>query len=200
MKRLIFFFLSILLPMQVFAQVDRKDVMKQRAREMVFLLNDQIHAMTKPELSVENRYRHKDAALRLFVGGGNKFEYVNSGVQSDGVKVEALSTNAFGRTFTNTRLVRDYFTRLIMMSQREVSLEVKITDADICYLMPEKTKQVEADLYEHTYEIIALSEFDKICWEGHPHYVRVLSNEAEPSVMLLGDIKVTETRHVVNSN
>lgn len=188
MKKLITIIFVLILPMQMFAQNQDSaafsKVLKMRAREIVYQLNEHIEQMTKPKATLDVRRKVREAALNLFVAQGREFVSDNNGEK----KVVKAECSTVRNGLENTRPVKDYFTRIENLMMHGAKIDVKITEAEVCFYDSSKTKILGDGVYEHTYFIPDFGNPNR--WEGH--YIIVKSYEMNPPLALLVNIKVAE--------
>jgi alpha-L-fucosidase len=95
-----------------------------------------------------NRTRCKDAALTLFVGGGESYEV--DGVRHEPVKMEATSIAANGTKSIRTNPMRVYFQRLIALVSGEHPryTKVTLTSGEVYEIRVGNLHQINDNLYE----------------------------------------------------
>lgn len=101
-----------------------------RAQETVGHMTDCISAMSGPGVSLADRNKFKESALKLFAGAGVK-SYTIGGVMHKPVSMEVTSINSVGRVVTSLpKPMPDYYNRLINMATggRYASLDITFTD------------------------------------------------------------------------
>ena len=111
-------------------EFDEDNLIQQRAKERVRLMNDYISFMSDKSKSTETRYYYREKALPLFIGKG--FEYEENGIPKKGVRMQTTSVNRPG--VTNILLLRDYFTSLVNLEYSEINItstesaDIKVSD------------------------------------------------------------------------
>lgn len=117
-------------------EFDEDNLIQQRAKERVRLMNDYISFMSDKSKSTETRYYYREKALPLFIGKG--FEYEENGIPKKGVRMQTTSVNRPG--VTNILLLRDYFTRLVNLEYSEIN----ITSTEIADIKVSDLKKVDS--------------------------------------------------------
>ena len=117
------------------------EMLKQRAKEKVKILNDNISFMANPQKEIKTRYRYKDAAQRLFINDCNPYTEIvqyrdghKETVHRDGVKMETASLR---NKIPVSKPMKEYFRALINMTYKTVSIEsTDIADMRVSRLQP----------------------------------------------------------------
>lgn len=117
-------------------EFDEDNLIQQRAKERVRLMNDYISFMSDKSKSTETRYYYREKALPLFIGKG--FEYEENGIPKKGVRMQTTSVNRPG--VTNILLLRDYFTSLVNLEYSEIN----ITSTEIADIKVSDLKKVDS--------------------------------------------------------
>lgn len=114
---------------------DKDEILQQRVKERVRLMNDYVSWMGDKENPEKNRYYYRKKALSLFIGKG--YEYEESGVTKQGVMMQTTSVN---RDSVVTDLLRNYFSRLIELKYSKVN----ITSTEIADMKVSDLKKVDS--------------------------------------------------------
>lgn len=117
-------------------EFDEDNLIQQRAKERVRLMNDYISFMSDKSKSTKTRYYYREKALPLFIGKG--FEYEENGIPKKGVRMQTTSVNRPG--VTNILLLRDYFTSLVNLEYSEIN----ITSTEIADIKVSDLKKVDS--------------------------------------------------------
>lgn len=135
-------FSLLFVPNLMFGQVGHDmEVLKQRAREKVKLLNDYISYMADPQRKVKTRFQYKEEAQGLFINDCNRYkeivEYADGTtdeVWREGVTMEVVSLR---NRKPRQRLMKDYFRGLISMTYKSVYIKTTdIADMRVSQLQP----------------------------------------------------------------
>lgn len=126
MKLIKYIFSTLLLfvAVSVFAQPEEgiSDLMKQRARQKIAQMNDNISFMADPQKSEAMREKYRSIALNLFVAGGEAYE--DADTINTGVKME---TTSIYRKKPTRRLMKDYFSGLVSLDKRYSKVKIQTT-------------------------------------------------------------------------
>jgi hypothetical protein len=182
-----------------------------RIRETVYTLNGYIADMvcectnSDPAACNRNRNRCKDAALTLFVGGGDSYDV--GGVRHDPVKMETTSIAANGTKSISSKPMRVYFQRLIglVSGDNPRYTKVTITSSELGEIRVSSLSQIDDNLYECTAtfgqwfygergEIVVYKDYTE---KSVKCYVKIIeTNTGNEFETLLGDTKCGESHRL----
>lgn len=181
----------------VFAQVEgNEEFIKRRAAEKVGQMNDYISYMADKGNTPKARKRRKVMALNLFIAKG--YEYVEDGVQKDGVQMQVTSKS---RAKVGQPLMRVYFDNLI--GKLNIYTDVKIEATEVADIKVSELRKIDDNLWECTCEYDQAFEGWR---DGRPIYrdittkaikCYVISEDTEDGtefIILLGDVYAIKTQ------
>lgn len=118
------------------------EVIKQRAKEKVKMLNDNISFIANPRKKMDTRAYYKEEAQKLFIHGCNSYkeilEFANGTkkeeIHKDGVTMGVASTR---NTTPRQKPMKQYFRGLMTMGYKSVTIETTdIADMRVSKLQP----------------------------------------------------------------
>jgi hypothetical protein len=169
-----------------------------RAAEKVAQMNDYISKMADKKNSLNFRLRRKEKALNLFVGKG--YEYIENGVEKEGVQMQVTSKN---RAKVGQPLMRDYFDNLVGKKLDKMYDDVHIEATEVAKIKVSELQKLDENLWECT------CEYDQAFVgyrDGRPVYrdittkrikCYVIAEDTEDGwefIILLGDVYAIKTR------
>lgn len=179
------------------AQIEgQEEKIQQRVAEKVGQMNDYISYMADKGYEKKARMRRKGMALKLFVGKG--YEYIEDGVQKDGVQMQVTSKN---RTKVGQPFMKDYFDSLLGKLDLIYS-NVKIEATEVAKIKVSQLQKVENNLWVCTCEYDQAFEGIR---DGRPVYrdittkrikCYVIAEDTEDGlefIILLGDVYAIQT-------
>lgn len=181
------------------AQVEgQEERIQLRAAEKVAQMNDYISKMADKKNSLNFRLRRKEKALNLFVGKG--YEYIENGVEKEGVQMQVTSKN---RAKVGQPLMRDYFDNLVGKKLDKIYDDVHIEATEVAKIKVSELQKLDENLWECT------CEYDQAFVgyrDGRPVYrdittkrikCYVIAEDTEDGwefIILLGDVYAIKTR------
>jgi len=181
------------------AQVEgQEERIQLRAAEKVAQMNDYISKMADKKNSLNFRLRRKEKALNLFVGKG--YEYIENGVEKEGVQMQVTSKN---RAKVGQPLMRDYFDNLVGKKLDKMYDDVHIEATEVAKIKVSELQKLDENLWECT------CEYDQAFVgyrDGRPVYrdittkrikCYVIAEDTEDGwefIILLGDVYAIKTR------
>jgi hypothetical protein len=181
------------------AQIEgQEERIQLRAAEKVAQMNDYISKMADKSNSLNFRLRRKEKALNLFVGKG--YEYIENGVEKEGVQMQVTSKN---RTKVGQPLMRDYFDNLVGKKLDKMYDNVHIEATEVARIKVSELQKLDENLWECT------CEYDQAFVgyrDGRPVYrdittkrikCYVIAEDTEDGwefIILLGDVYAIKTR------
>lgn len=172
-----------------------------RAQETVGHMTDCISAMSGPGVSLADRNKFKESALKLFAGAGVK-SYTLGGVMHKPVSMEVTYINSVGRVSSLLRAMPDYYNRLINMATGGRYASLDITFTDVYDMKVSSLKKMRDGTYQCTVTYVQYTRNQRK--DGSTYiedtektiqcYIEVEDTiDGKEFIVKLGDVKANET-------
>lgn len=194
------------------------EVLKQRAKEKVKMLNDNISFIANPQKRMDTRAYYKNEAQKLFIHDCNSYKEIlefadgtqKEEIHKDGVTMGVASTR---NTIPRQKPMRQYFRGLMTMGYKAVNIETTdIADMRVSKLQPYGKDENGRMLYTCSVffdQVFVGQRGDGgiykdltrkwvVCYIQVDHVLDEKSGETKPEYMVrLGDVYVISVEKII---